>query len=164
MLDSKIEYVVHLLLQKQYKISFAESCTGGLLASSLVGIPSASKVFDESIVTYSDTSKVKYLGVNPNTIQQYGVVSEEVAFEMAEGIVKTTNAQIGVSITGFAGPSGGSIDKPVGTVCFGFCIQEKTFTKTIYFQQMSRNEVRESATTYVWDTLISILTEEGELK
>lgn len=164
MLDSKIEYVVHLLLQKQYKISFAESCTGGLLASSLVGIPSASKVFDESIVTYSDTSKVKYLGVNPNTIQQYGVVSEEVAFEMAEGIVKTTNVQIGVSITGFAGPSGGSIDKPVGTVCFGFCIQEKTFTKTIYFQQMSRNEVRESAITYVWDTLISILTEEGELK
>ena len=123
MLESKIKYVVQFLLEKQYKISFAESCTGGLLASSLVGIPDASKVFDESIVTYSDASKVKYLGVNPSTIQQYGVVSEEVALEMVEGLMKTTNAQVGVSITGFAGPGGGNIDKPVGTVCFGFCIE-----------------------------------------
>lgn len=162
MLESKIKYVVQFLLEKQYKISFAESCTGGLLASSLVGIPDASKVFDESIVTYSDASKVKYLGVNPSTIQQYGVVSEEVALEMVKGLMKTTNAQVGVSITGFAGPGGGSIDKPVGTVCFGFCIQEKTFVQTMYFQHMSRNEVRESATIYVWDMLISLLTKKGE--
>ncbi|MCM1260959.1 MAG: CinA family protein [Prevotella sp.] len=164
MLESKIEYVVQLLLQKQYKISFAESCTGGLLASSLVGIPNASKVFDESIVTYSDASKVKYLGVNPNTIHQYGVVSEEVALEMALGIAKTTLAQVGIGITGFAGPGGGSIDKPVGTVCFGFSIQGITFSSTVYFKQMNRNEVRESAVTYVWETLISKLTEKEETK
>lgn len=164
MLETKMKSLVNLLIQNNYQISFAESCTGGLLASSLVAIPNASMVLSESMVTYSDASKIKYLGVKQETIHQYGVVSEAVAFEMAEGIARATGAQIGVSVTGFAGPSGGSLDKPVGTVCFGFFMDGNTFTKTAYFQHMNRNEVRESATIYVCDVLISKLVEKGEEK
>jgi len=110
------EVAARLLIEKNKTVSFAESCTGGLLSARLTDIPGISKVFDRCIVTYSNRAKVEELGVRQETLDKYGAVSEETAREMAEGIRRISNTDIGVSITGIAGPDGGSPQKPVGTV------------------------------------------------
>ena len=118
-----IEYkVVEKLIEKGYHITFSESCTAGLACAKLVNVPDASKVLNVSFTTYADEAKVKYLGVDPETIHSFGVVSEEVAAEMALGAAKNTGSEVGVGITGIAGPSGAVPGKPVGTVCFGIAI------------------------------------------
>lgn len=108
--------LVDLLKEKNLTISFAESCTGGMLASRIVDVSGSSEVFSESIVTYSNAAKEKYLKVPNELLEEFGAVSKEVAVEMAKGIVDISSADIGVSITGIAGPTGGTIDKPVGLV------------------------------------------------
>ena len=108
--------LVDLLKEKNLTISFAESCTGGMLASRIVDVSGSSEVFSESIVTYSNAAKEKYLKVPNELLEEFGAVSKEVAVEMAKGIVGISSADIGVSITGIAGPTGGTIDKPVGLV------------------------------------------------
>ena len=110
------EQLVNKLIENNLHISCAESCTGGLVASRLVNVANASKVFDVSFVTYANEAKIKYLGVSPETIVKYGVVSEEVVLEMAAGVAKETGAQVGIAVSGIAGPGGGSEEKPVGTV------------------------------------------------
>lgn len=97
-------------------ISTAESCTGGMLASFLTSIPGSSTVFDRGFITYSNSSKIDLLNVNPNTIDNFGAVSEKTAREMALGAVKNSKANLAVSITGVAGPEGGTEVNPVGTV------------------------------------------------
>ena len=97
-------------------ISTAESCTGGMLASFLTSIPGSSAVFDRGFITYSDSSKIDLLNVNPNTIDNFGAVSDKTAREMALGAVKNSKANLAVSITGVAGPEGGTEVNPVGTV------------------------------------------------
>ena len=144
------------LIEKGYKIATAESCTGGMVASTIVNVPMASKVFDESVVTYSNEAKIKYLGVDLKTIEKHGVVSEEVASEMAVGVSKASGANVGVGITGIAGPTGATATKPVGMVCFGFMIDGKVKTFTKYFKG-SRTAVRKKSTKFVIDTLINIL-------
>ena len=119
----------HFIWKYCFDNSFAESCTGGLCAARLISVPDASAVLDASVITYSNQSKTDYLGVNPDTVERFGVVSEEVALEMAEGVSLKNNADVGVGVTGIAGPTGGSADKPVGTVCFGFKVREKTYKK-----------------------------------
>lgn len=146
---------VSLLIEKNYKITFAESCTGGLAAATLVAVPDASKVFDGSFVTYAEELKTKLVGVPSETIEKYGVVSEEVAHAMALGCAKTLGTEVGVGITGFAGPTGGTPDTPVGTVCFGFCINGKVDTFTCHFGNIGRNEVREKAVDFVYEKLAS---------
>ena len=109
------------LLDKGKVLVTAESCTGGLVAASLTEIAGSSAVFDRGFVTYSNQSKVDMLGVNPETLAKFGAVSEQTAFEMARGALEhTPAATVSISITGIAGPSGGTADKPVGLVCFGF--------------------------------------------
>lgn len=144
---------VQRLLQKQYRISMAESCTGGLLASSIVSIADASKVFDASFVTYANDAKIKYLGVSSETIAAHGVVSEAVAGQMAEGCAKANGAQVGVGISGIAGPGGGSTEKPVGTVAFGFYINGKIFTKLMHFPDNGRQGIREAAVLFALRTV-----------
>ena len=146
--------LVNLLIDKDYKISCAESCTGGLLASSIVEVPAASQVFDMSFVTYANEAKVKLIDVNENTINSYGVVSEEVAKEMAIGCAKKANAQVGVGISGIAGPTGATATKPIGMVCFGFYINGKIYSQTKYFGQIGRNEVRRASVNFVIDFII----------
>jgi len=136
--------IVKILTKKKLKISFAESCTGGMLSSRLVGVSGSSVVFDESIVTYSNEAKEKYLNVSKSTLAKYGSVSEEVANEMARGIVKCSNANIGVSITGIAGPTGATIGKPVGLVFIGMFYKKDYVFKHIF--KGSRQEVREQST------------------
>ncbi len=107
--------VVNLLKVNGLMLATAESCTGGLIASSIVDVPGSSEVFFEGVVTYSNESKIKRLRVNPNTLKKYGAVSEQTAEEMATGLLEG-GADIAVATTGIAGPSGGTKDKPVGLV------------------------------------------------
>lgn len=151
------EQVVALLQEKGFHISFAESCTGGLCSARLVSVANASAVFDAGVVTYANEAKIKYLGVKPETIEQYGVVSEPVAGQMAEGVAKAQNAQVGVGVSGIAGPTGGSAAKPVGMVCFGFYVDGKRTTVTKQFGNLGRNVVREAATEFVFEKLLQLL-------
>lgn len=149
--------VVDKLIQKKYHISFAESCTGGMACAALVSIADASKVLDVSFVTYANEAKMKYLGVKDETIEQCGVVSEEVASQMAVGVAKEAGSEVGIGITGVAGPGGGTKDKPVGMVCFGFYVNGKVTTYTMQFGEIGRNEVRAKSVDFVYETLNSCL-------
>lgn len=114
--------LVQILQKKNMHISTAESCTGGLLSALITEVPGSSDIFDESIITYSNEAKMRELGVKKSTLDNFGAVSYETAKEMAEGICAYTGADIGVGITGIAGPGGGTDEKPVGTVYAGICI------------------------------------------
>lgn len=153
----KAERLVSLLIEKGKHIAFAESCTGGLLAAGLVSVPSASAVLDASYVTYANEAKTALCGVDPETLAAYGAVSEEVAAEMAAGAAHASGAEIGASTSGIAGPTGGSPEKPIGTVCFGFSINGRVHTATCRFGDLGRNAVRAAAVEFVYDTLIAAL-------
>lgn len=124
--DRLEEKVVERLLERQYTISTVESCTGGLIAATLVNCSGVSSCFKESIVTYSNEAKMAYVNVLKDTLERFGAVSEETAREMAEGIRKRTQSDIGLSSTGIAGPSGGTATKPVGLVYIGIAMKEGT--------------------------------------
>ena len=147
------EKVVKYLKENALHIAFAESCTGGLACARLVSVSGASSVLSESYITYAAESKVKLLGVKADTIEKFGVVSEEVARGMAEGAAKKSGAEIGVGITGVAGPFSEDDEKPVGTVCFGFYLNGTTHSKTVCFGEIGRNEVREEAASYIYRAL-----------
>ena len=149
--------VVRILAERGWRITFAESCTGGLAAGRLVDVPDASKVFEGSFVTYANEKKIGWLGVEPALIERYGVVSEPVALAMAEGAAKAACAEAAVGISGVAGPSGGSAEKPVGMVCFGFCLGDRRESRTVQFGNLERNQVRKSAVDYVFRTLLELL-------
>ena len=151
------EVLVNKLIEKGYKIATAESCTGGLLASKIVEVANASKVFDMSFVTYSNESKIKLLGVSENLIADYGVVSEEVALKMAYGVSKKAEAQIGVGISGIAGPTGDTPDKPIGMVCFGFYVNGQSYSVTKYFGNIGRNVVRHLSVAFALEFLNSVI-------
>lgn len=153
------EKVVNFLMQKGKKIAFAESCTGGLCCARLVSVPNASGVLDVSFVTYANAAKVRFLGVHDSVIKQFGVVSEPVAGEMAGGVCRAADCSVGVGVSGIAGPTGGSPEKPVGTVCFGFCIDGRTSVYTKHFGSIGRNAVREKSADFVFETLLHLLEE-----
>ncbi|MBQ2754049.1 MAG: CinA family protein [Clostridia bacterium] len=111
--------VVKLLKKQGLTISTAESCTGGLLSGAITAVSGSSDVFNAGIVTYSNDAKMKYLGVKEETLRKYGAVSKETAYEMSMGIKEANGADIGVGITGIAGPTGGTDEKPVGLVYIG---------------------------------------------
>ncbi len=150
------EIVVQLLKAKSLKLAVAESCTGGLVTSTLVEVPGSSEVLKEGIVTYSNEAKVMRLGVKEITLKQYGAVSKQVAAEMAKGVINSSGANIGVSITGIAGPSGGSLEKPVGLVYSAICFNGKTNVFENYFNG-DRNKIRLRATIHILYELYKIL-------
>ena len=151
------EQVVEKLIEKNLHISFAESCTGGLCCGTIVNVTNASKVLDVSFVTYANEAKIKFLGVSADTILSYGVVSEEVAYEMAQGVANAAGSEVGVGITGVAGPGGGTAKKPVGMVCFGFYVNGKPATYTCRFGEIGRNQVRKSSVEFVMAKLLELL-------
>lgn len=122
------EVIVKLLLNKKLTLAMAESCTGGKLASALIKHPGTSEVIDSSLVTYSNASKIRLLGVKPETLQVYGAVSHQTCTEMVKGAVQHSKADIGISITGIAGPTGGTDEKPVGLVYIGLSIFGEVYT------------------------------------
>lgn len=149
--------VVDKLIKKNWHISFAESCTGGKCCGALVDEPGASAVLDVSFITYANEAKIKYLGVSPNAIEKFGVVSEPVAAQMACGAAENAKSQVAVGITGVAGPSGGTVAKPVGMVCFGFFINGSVHTFTRQFGNIGRNQVRAESVCFVFEKLCELL-------
>ena len=140
----KAKKLSELLISKNMSIAVAESCTGGSISSSLTSIPGASTYFNCGFITYSNQSKVNMLGVDPKTIELYGAVSEKVAYEMAMGAGQNSQSDLALSVTGIAGPSGGTPGKPVGTVCFGFFIDGNVETTTQFFSGVRSEIVSES--------------------
>ena len=134
--------IVKKLNKKRLKISFAESCTGGLLASEITSVSGASKVFGLGLVTYSNQAKISVLKVNKNIIKKYGAVSPECCEAMVKNLAKISKAQINVSITGIAGPNGGTKTKPVGLVYIGVKNKNKILITKNIFKQKSRKAIQ----------------------
>ena len=140
----KAKKLTELLTSKNMSIAIAESCTGGSLSSSLTSIPGASSYFNCGFITYSNESKINMLNVDSQTIELFGAVSEKVAYEMAIGAGQNSKSHLAISVTGIAGPSGGTPEKPVGMVCFGFYIDGNVTTTTQFFSGVRSEIVSES--------------------
>ena len=136
--------LVRLLTKKKLKISFAESCTGGQLASNITSISGASKIFNLGLVTYSNQAKIKFLKVNKNIINRYGAVSYECCYAMVNNLSKISEANINVSITGIAGPKGGTKQKPVGLVYIGVKKGNKTQINKCLFKSKKRSLIQKA--------------------
>ena len=141
------------------RIATAESCTGGMVAAALTDIPGSSYVVERGFVTYSNEAKIELLDISPRTLEQHGAVSEEIAREMAEGALQHSYAQLTVSITGIAGPSG-SEHKPEGRVCFGLARTNRpTLTETQEFGAQGRDRVRALARDRALELLYTALSQ-----
>lgn len=151
------EEVGYKLLSKAWFLTTAESCTGGLIAKLLTDVPGSSQWFDRGFVTYTNEAKEEMLAVSELTLRSYGAVSEQTVTEMASGAIESSRAQCSVAISGVAGPTGGSAEKPVGTVCFAWCIPESTTVTETHVFEGDREQVREKAALYCLQKLSSLL-------
>lgn len=136
------EELVELCVKKDITLSTAESCTGGLIAGRLVNVSGVSDIFPGSIVTYSDSCKHKMLGVKKETLKNYGAVSKKTAKEMAKGICRAMKTDLGIAVTGIAGPGGGTKKKPVGLVYISCCYRGKVTVEKWLFTG-DRSQIRE---------------------
>ena len=148
--------LIKLLTKKKLKISFAESCTGGLLASSITSIDGASKVFNLGFITYSNQAKIKVLKVNKNIIKKYGAVSHKCCLAMVNNLSKISKANINVSITGIAGPKGGTRQKPVGLVYIGIKKGNKTQINKCLFKNKKRSSIQKATVKKALDLVLRI--------
>lgn len=149
------------LKEKCLMLALAESCTGGMVAQAVTSVAGSSAWFDRGFVTYSNLAKIEMLGVLNQTLDTYGAVSEQTAAEMANGALKNSAAQIAGSITGIAGPDGGTAEKPVGTVCFGWrLLNAPVSTETKRFNG-NRVEIRQQATIFMMAKLVDRLNNAG---
>lgn len=157
--DAKAINLLETFRKRGLTFAAAESCTGGLINERLTAIAGSSDVVEGGVVSYSNNVKMRLLGVKRETLSAFGAVSEETAREMAEGVRVATGAGIAVSVTGIAGPGGGSEEKPVGTVCFGCASEKMTKTQTMHFgSDLSRDEIRRLAS----DFALTLATEAAE--
>ena len=153
----KVQTLSQLLTDQSLTLSVAESCTGGSLSALLTSISGSSTYFDRGYITYSNQAKMDMLDVDAEVLERFGAVSEQTAFEMVNGVIKNSHSDIAVSITGIAGPTGGTVEKPVGMVCFGFCVKDKHFVKTQHFSG-DRETVVASSVDFVIQTLVDELS------
>ena len=149
--------LIKILTKKKLKISFAESCTGGLLASTITSISGASKVFNLGLVTYSNQAKIKILKVNKNTIKKYGAVSSECCHSMVNNLSRISKANINVSITGIAGPKGGTKKKPVGLVYIGVKKANKTQITKCLFKNKKRSLIQKATVKKALDLVFKVI-------
>lgn len=143
------------LARFQHRITCAESCTGGLLASAFTALSGSSAWLEMSFVTYSNQAKQQLLGVSTDSLEKYGAVSEPVVREMAMGALLKAQADMAIAISGIAGPTGGSLEKPVGTVWFGVAVAQQTFAICQHFDG-NRTEIREQAVNFALAWLLEI--------
>ena len=148
--------LAEILLSRNWMVSLAESCTGGLVSATLTELAGSSEWFERGYITYSNEAKTECLDVPARIIESHGAVSEPVAKAMAEGARINSGSDVAISITGIAGPSGGTAEKPVGTVCFGWATENQTLTKTMHFDG-DRQAVRQQATEFALTELIALL-------
>ncbi|AJE97803.1 CinA family protein [Pandoraea apista] len=144
------------LREERLMLATAESCTGGLVAAAITDISGSSEWFERGFVTYSNQAKSEMIGVPAELIEKHGAVSEPVARAMAQGALLNSRAQISLSITGVAGPGGGTPDKPVGMVCFGWTNRVTTIVETKHFKG-DRTQVRSQAAQYALRGVIELL-------
>tara|TARA_A100000164_G_scaffold348001_1_gene349851 strand:- start:94 stop:552 length:459 start_codon:yes stop_codon:yes gene_type:complete len=149
--------LVKKLTKKKLKISFAESCTGGMLANKITSISGASKVFNLGLITYSNQAKIKILGVNRNIINKYGAVSPECCKAMVVNLSKISKANINVSITGIAGPNGGTKNKPVGLVYIGIKKGKKIIINKNIFKSKNRILIQKTTVKKAIKTVNSLI-------
>jgi len=149
--------IVNLLRKKKLKISFTESCTGGLLSSSITSISGSSKVFIFGLVTYSNQSKISILKVPKNIIRKNGAVSYEACLSMVKNLSKISKTNISVSITGVAGPKGGTKKKPVGLVFIGIKKGNKTLVRKYFFKNMKRISIQRAAVNKALNLILSFI-------
>ncbi|MCU7892228.1 MAG: nicotinamide-nucleotide amidase [Candidatus Thiodiazotropha sp. (ex Ustalcina ferruginea)] len=145
------------LRRQGYRLVVAESCTGGWLAKTLTDLPGSSEWFDRGFVTYSNQAKQAMLGVTSDTLQQYGAVSKEIVSEMAQGALRESGADVAAAISGIAGPGGGSVEKPVGTVCFAWQIREEALITSEEWFDGDRQQVRWQAVVHALKQLVQLL-------
>lgn len=145
------------LLDRQWRCVTAESCTGGGVAQALTELPGSSDWFERGFVTYSNDAKVELLGVAQHTLEGFGAVSEETAREMAQGALRGSRGQAAIAVTGVAGPSGGSPDKPVGTVVFAWALREGGTTSRIRRFDGDRSAIRRAAVAHAIEGLLARL-------
>ena len=148
--------LIRILTKKKLKISFVESCTGGLLASKLTSISGSSKVFDLGLITYSNQVKIKILKINKNIIRKYGAVSHKCCLAMVDNLSKISKANINVSITGIAGPKGGTKQKPVGLVYIGVKKGNKTQINKCLFKSKNRSSIQKATVRKALDLVLRI--------
>ena len=139
-----MKLLIKLLVRKKIKVSVAESCTGGLLASAITSISGASKIFNLGLITYSNQAKIKILKVNKKIIKKYGAVSHECCYAMVNNLSKISKANINVSITGIAGPRGGTKKKPVGLVYIGVKKGSKIEINKFLFKSKKRSSIQKA--------------------
>lgn len=156
-MKEKIATLATRLTQHGLKLATAESCTGGGLSYWLTSLPNSSEWFEGGFITYSNASKTVQLGVDPHMIERHGAVSSETARAMAEGALAHSQANISVAITGIAGPGGGTANKPVGLVWFGFAGRDFPTKTTHTLFSGTRETIRQQAIEYALDSLIKIL-------
>jgi nicotinamide-nucleotide amidase len=145
------------LKARDFMLAMAESCTGGMVAEAITSIAGSSAWFDRGFVTYSNAAKIDMLDVSSATLEKFGAVSEQTAAEMAIGALKNSAAQIAGSITGIAGPDGGSPEKPVGTVCFAWAGKNLPVTTCTHWFEGNRDSVRKQAAIFMVAGLIERL-------
>ena len=141
----EIKNIIQRLIKKKLSISVAESCTGGMLSSGITSISGASKIFNLGLVTYSNLAKIKLLKVSSSNIKRYGAVSEKCCLKMVEGLSKLSKSKINISITGIAGPKGGSKNKPVGLVYIGIKKGKKISINKYLFKNKNRENIRKNS-------------------
>ena len=149
--------LIRILTKKRLKLSVAESCTGGLLASTITSISGASKVFNLALVTYSNQAKINILKVNKNIIKKYGAVSHECCYAMVNNLSKISKANINVSITGIAGPKGGTKQKPVGLVYIGVKKGNKIQIKKCLFKSKKRTFIQRTTVKKALDLVFRVV-------
>ena len=161
--NTSIEELVEILKKIKLTVSVAESCTGGMVASSIVNVAGASNIFNESYVTYSNEAKHRILGVKEETLEKYGAVSEQTAEEMARGCMSAAGADVGISTTGIAGPDGGTKEKPVGLVYIGCIVGNRVFIEKNIFKGDRLTVRRQAAEKAIINTIKTLKEEYHEL-
>lgn len=160
--ESKSVYVVaqvlgQLLLAKNLKLTLAESCTGGAIAAAVTAVAGSSAWFEYGLVTYSNKAKQSLLKVSSQTLREYGAVSQQTVKEMAQGAKQLAGANVAISVSGIAGPAGGSPEKPVGTVWFGFNLDDDSSYERLCTFDGERQQIQQAAVMYALNTLIELL-------
>ena len=154
---NKIENLLYSLIRKKIKISCVESCTGGMLASTITSISGASKIFTLGLVTYSNQAKTKILKVNKDIIKKYGAVSHQCCISMVNNLSKISNANINISITGVAGPKGGTVKKPVGLVYIGIKKGNKIKINRYVFKNKNRKSFQKETVKKALELILGII-------
>ncbi len=151
-----IKEIIDILSSKGHSLTFAESCTGGLIVSTFTAVAGVSSILNGAVVSYSNKIKSKWLGVKEETLIKYGAVSKETVSEMLDGVIKLSDANGAIAVSGIAGPDGGTKDKPVGTVFIGVKYLDSVIIKRFNFRG-SRVEIQREATTTAIELFIKIL-------